>query len=282
MMFHRFLAIIITGIIFVGCHTTRDLAYFEDISASSEGNIKVSDYEIKIVPEDELLITVSSEIPEATKQFNISPFNPVSRTDLQQMAGSTQSIISENANTTGSSRVPTYIVNKEGNIDFPVLGNIHVEGMTIHQLADYIKEHVSNTVKNPRVNVSLINFKVNVLGEVKSPHTIYVTTEKFSILDAIAQCGDLSDYGKRDNIMIIREEKDGTRSYKRVNLRDSNLFSSPYFYLKQNDIVYVEPNNIKQDNSKYNTNNSYKLSAISTVVGTASVIASLVIALTVK
>lgn len=102
------------------------------------------------------------------------------------------------------------------------------------------------------------------------------------MLDAIAASGDLTEYGKRENVIIIRETEDGNRTYQRINLHDSNIFSSPYYYLQQNDIVYIEPNNIKQDNSKYNQNNSFKLSTISTIVSAASVIASLVIALTVK
>lgn len=280
-MFHKLLIVVLIGILFTGCHSQKDLAYFDNIKDSSSGTISVGEYGIKIAPEDELLITVTSEIQEATKQFNQSMFNPISRNDLQEMAGTTQSIASK-ANTSGSNRLPTYMVSRDGDIDFPVLGKIHVAGMTTSQLADYIREHVSATVKNPQVKVTLINFKVNVLGEVSAPHTINVTTEKFSIIDALAACGDLTDYGKRDNVIIIREQEDGTRAYQRVNLHDTNLFASPYFYLKQNDIIYVEPNSIKQENSKYNTNNSYKLSAISTIVSAASVIASLVIALTVK
>ena len=280
-MFHKLLIVVLIGILFTGCHSQKDFAYFDNIKDSSSGTISVGEYGIKIAPEDELLITVTSEIQEATKQFNQSMFNPISRNDLQEMAGTTQSIASK-ANTSGSNRLPTYMVSRDGNIDFPVLGKIHVAGMNTSQLADYIREHVSATVKNPQVKVTLINFKVNVLGEVSAPHTINVTTEKFSIIDALAACGDLTDYGKRDNVIIIREQEDGTRAYQRVNLHDTNLFASPYFYLKQNDIIYVEPNSIKQENSKYNTNNSYKLSAISTVVSAASVIASLVIALTVK
>jgi polysaccharide export outer membrane protein len=281
-MFRKIFLLAIICSALTACHATKDLAYFDDIKDSNSGIIQVSNYGITLEPEDELLITVTSEVEQATKQFNLSMFNSVSRNDLQDLAGSSKSITSDKANTSGASRVPTYIVDKNGNITFPVLGDLHVAGMTTQQLANVIKEKVSETVKDPIVKVTLINFKVNVLGEVESPRTISVTTEKYSIIDALAACGDLSDYGKRDNIIIMRELADGNREYKRINLHDTNLFSSPYFYLKQNDIIYVEPNNIKQENSKYNTYSSYKLSAISTVVSAASVIASLIIALTVK
>ena len=280
-MVHRLLLIALTALSFSACHTQKDLAYFEDIKNSASGIIEVASYETRIVPEDELLITVTSEIPAATTSFNRQVVNSISRNELQGVAANARTI--DNAsNTNGANRIPTYIVDREGNIDFPVLGELHVEGMTTRELAAYIKGKVSETVKDPIVSVTLVNFKVNVIGEVSSPRTINVTTEKFSIIDAIASCGDLSAYGKRDNVIVMRELPDGNREYHRVNLHDTELFKSPYFYLKQNDIVYVEPNDIKQSNSKYNSQNSYKLSAISTVVSGASVIASLVIALTVK
>lgn len=168
-MSHKLLIVVLIGILFTGCHSQKDLAYFDNIKDSSSGTINVGEYGIKIAPEDELLITVTSEIQEATKQFNQSMFNPISRNDLQEMAGTTQSIASK-ANTSGSNRLPTYMVNRDGDIDFPVLGKIHVAGMTTSQLADYIREHVSATVKNPQVKVTLINFRVNVLGEVSAPH----------------------------------------------------------------------------------------------------------------
>ncbi len=131
------------------------------------------------------------------------------------------------------------------------------------------------------VKVVLVNFHVNVLGEVLEPGVKAVTTERFSLLDALAAAGDLTPYGERTNIMLIREEN-GKKTIHRFNLNDSKSLESPYFYLCQNDVIYVEPNTIRKDNAKYNQNNSYKLSVISTVVSAASIIASLVIALTVK
>lgn len=266
-----------------GCKTQKDLAYFEDIKDSAAGSIAVSDYEIRIAPQDELLITVTSEMPAAVAQYNQPMFSTMSRADMQDIAASAASV-SSNSGTGASAmnRVPTYIVSREGDIDFPSLGRLRVAGMSTRQLADSITARVGETVKDPIVKVVLLNFKVSVLGEVAAPHTINVTTEKFSVLDALAACGDLTEFGRRDNVIIIRETADGQREYKRIDLHDTALFSSPYFYLKQNDIVYVEPNPVKQDNSKYNQNNSYKLSVASTIISTASIIASLIIALTVK
>ena len=154
--------------------------------------------------------------------------------------------------------------------------------MTTAQLKDYLQERISKTVKNPVVKVRLMNFRVNVIGEVKKPQVVTPQSERLTLLEALAACEDLTEYGRRDNVIVMRETPDGEILYGKVNLHDSNLTSSPYYYMQQNDVVYVSPNNIRQDNSKYNQNNGYKLSVISTVISGLSVIASLVIALTVK
>lgn len=278
MKFYISVLISLSLLLFGSCRTKKDLAYFDNIKELQNGTLPMSDYSIRIAPEDELLIVVSSEIPSATAQFNLPLHNTVTIKDVPELT--TSSLGSSQSSNTP--KYLTYKVNKAGDIDFPVLGEIHVAGMTTDELKSYLKGHIAKTVKDPQVYVQLVNFKVKVIGEVNRPQTILVDSERFSVIDAISACGDLTDYGKRDNIIIIREQEDGTMSYSRINLHDTGFINSPYYYLRQNDIVYVEPNNIKQDNSKYNTNNSYKLSVISTIVGTSSVIASLVIALTVK
>ena len=127
----------------------------------------------------------------------------------------------------------------------------------------------------------MINFTVNVMGEVRAPQRMVVGKERFTVLDALAAAGDLTEYGKRDNVLVIRTEN-GKSTYHRINLTDGSIYASPFFYLQQNDVVYVEPNKIKVDNSKYNQFAAFKLSQASTIVSVASVIASLVIALCVK
>ncbi len=260
-----FFAILI--ILLSSCSTKKDLAYFDDIKDIKSGKLLSSDYQIKIEPNDELTIWVSSLVPEASIQFNnIAP----SRMEMEM------------TDVTTTARSLNYIVDKEGYIYFPGLGEIKVEGMTTMELKKYLVEHISKTVKDPQVSVILQNFKVNVLGEVKEPKTVKVTGEKFSVFDALAECGDLTEYGRRDGVLIVRQTPEGETVYQRLNLHDSSITGSPFFYLKQNDVVYVEPNNIKQDNSKYNQNNGYKLSVISTIVSAVSVISSLIIALSIK
>ena len=246
-----------------GKHTS--LTYFEDLS-ESEGILCAPKFQLKIQPDDELMISVTSTVPEAAAPFNMPLVNLASGQEI---------------GITTSPQMPTYLVNTAGDIEFPVLGKIHVAGMTIEQLTDYLTQHISQDVSNPVVLVRLRNFQVNVMGEVNSPGLKHVGGQRVTILDALAAAGDLTPYGERSSILVIREEN-GKISYHRINLNDSQLIESPYYYLQQNDVVLVEPNKIRQDNAKYNQFSSYKLSVISTVVSACSIIASLVIALTVK
>ena len=160
----------------------------------------------------------------------------------------------------------------------PILGRILVIDKTTTQVARELTEMISQDVKDPHVRVDLVNFSVDVLGEVKAPQRTYSGREQFTVLDAIAQCGDLTEFAQRDRIFVIRTEN-GKRTYNRLDLNKSEVFNSPYFYLRQNDVIYVEPNKIRIDNSKYNQNNAFKLSVVSTIVSGVSVIASLIIAL---
>ncbi|MCX4264801.1 MAG: polysaccharide export protein [Muribaculaceae bacterium] len=266
----NFKSLVLSGVIAIAmasCSTSKTtLPYFSDMSQTAAGELPAMDYLIRLQPEDELQITVNSEVPEATSAYNLPLFNPVERADIKLSSQPTSQ---------------TYIVDSKGNIDYPVLGSIHVQGMTIEQLKDYLTAEIAKEVKDPIVTVNLMNFKVAIGGEVKTPNTYKVNGNRITILDALAMAGDLTEYGERANVLIIREEN-GQRSYAHIDLNKSDLLRSPYYYLKQNDYIYVSPNKIKQANSKYNTNNSYKLSVTSTIVSACSVIASLIIALAVK
>ena len=252
------------------CGSTKEvptLAYFQNLK-DSVGKLpdNVSNYKIKIQPDDELIITITSTLPEATAMYNLPLGNPS---------------LKGNINATQSPRIQTHIVDRNGMIQLPVLGEIQAAGLSTKELEAVIKNRVSEHVKDPFVRVEMINFTVNVMGEVRAPQRIVVGKERFSVLDALAAAGDLTEYGKRDNVLVIRTEN-GKSTYHRLNLTDGSIYASPYFYLQQNDVVYVEPNDIKIDNSKYNPFSAFKLSQLSTIVSLASVIASLVIALSVK
>lgn len=255
------------GAAVTSCSTTKTvLPYFTDISSVTSGSFEAGDYSPTIKPDDELLITVSSINPEATAIYNLPLSNPAKQTEMFRVSTPSQQ---------------TYKVDSEGDINFPVLGKIHVAGLTTEELQHKLTELIGKDVEDPLVSVSLVNFRVVVAGEVHAPRAINVGRSRFSILDAISEAGDLTVYGERSNVLLIREEN-GERKFVRLDLNSSETLNSPYFYLQQNDYIYVEPNKIRQANSKYNQNNSFKLTVISTIVSAASVIASLVIALTLK
>lgn len=252
-----------------GCRSSLDSSYFADLSQLPDsGVIKASAPKIRIRPADELSITVNSIVPDATTQYNLPQTNVAAPT-----GGGTLTH-------TGADAQLTYVVNADGDIDMPAIGRLHVEGMTISQLTDTITQIVSRQVKDPSVKVDLVNFHVNVLGQVAKPMQVKVGTERFSIFDALAAAGDVSVYGRLDNVMVLREQPDGTIAYGRLDLRKSDAARSPYFYLCQNDVIIVDPTSVRKDNAKYNQNNSFKLSVVSTIVSTISVIASLIIAFT--
>ncbi len=258
----------IAAITLLSCTSTKDntLAYFKDLALAPSGSLPnpQGDYPICIAPDDELVISITSTVPEATAAYNLPMDNPATRGNLRV---STQP------------RTQTYIVDEQGYIMLPVLGKFYVKGKTLTQIANVITALVAINVKDPYVRVDIVNFSVDVMGEVRAPQRVYSGRQTFTVLDALAQCGDLTEFGKRENVYVIRTE-DGKRNYQRLNLNSSDVFNSPYFYLKQNDVIYVEPNEIRIDNSKYNQNNAFKLSVISTIVSGVSVIASLIIALT--
>ena len=257
--------LILTSIALYSCKTQHvELTYFVD--AKDGAKLESTDYEIRVVPDDELLITVNSLVPAATAQYNLPLSNPSSR---------------EAVTLSSTPKLQTYLVDKRGYIEFPVLGKVKVEGKTTEEIKTELEAEISKTVDKPFVRVQLVNFKVNVIGEVNAPRVIEVKSERFSVLDAIAAAGDLSVFGLRDQVYVIREQ-DGSKTFHKLDLTDAQIVASPYFYLRQNDVVYVAPNKIRVDNSKYNQNNAFKLTVISTIVSAASVIASLVIALAVK
>ncbi len=261
-----FVMYVVATMLLSSCGTSKNsLTYFENLEGTS-GTVPMTDYGIKIQPDDELIITVTSDVPDATAVYNLPLNNPAER---------------GNTLITAAPTMQTYLVDETGYIKMPVLGALHVSGMTTSELENALEKKISKDVENPFVRVDLVNFRVNVLGEVLKPGAYDVERERYSVLDALADAGDLTPYGERSNVLIIRENGD-VKEFHRINLNSAEALSSPYFYLQQNDVVYVEPNNIRKDNSKYNQNNAYKLSLTSTIVSACSVIASLVIALTVK
>jgi Periplasmic protein involved in polysaccharide export len=244
------------------CSGSKQVAYFQNIDSISLAASRGL-YEAKIMPKDELTITVITTNPQASAPFNLTVSNTIgSSGQLSNGQGSLQG----------------YLVDNNGNINFPVLGTIHVGGLTKNQAEEKIRDGVKPylaATENPIVTVRMSSYRVTVVGEVGSPRVIPVSTEKMSIIEALAQAGDLSIYGKRNNVLLIREDATGQKQAHRLNLNDANIFNSPYYYLQQNDIIYVEPNGVKAKNSGIGSSTTIWFSFIGIVTSVASLVVNI-------
>ena len=172
-----------------------------------------------------------------------------------------------------------FLVDNNGDIEFPVVGKVKVAGLTKNECQDRLKSKILPYMaasENPVVTVRMSSYHVTVMGEVGKPCVVPVTTEKMSVLEALAEAGDLTIYGKRDNVLLIREDANGQKSSHRLNLNDANIISSPYYYLQQNDLVYVEPNKAKAKNSTIGSSTSMWFSLVSIIVSAASLVTNIV------
>lgn len=243
---------LLAGVIAMTSCTSYKKVYYLQNSAQIDTTTVTEFYDARIQPKDMLTITVSSEKPEAA-----IPFNLTIPTALNSGNGANRSLTSQPT-------LQNYLVDNEGYIDFPILGKIHVAGMTKGELEEYVKEHIkSNFTTAPIVTVRMSNYKVTVLGEVNSPGVKTIANEKVNVLEAVAMAGDLTIYGQRDGVKLVRENLDGTKQIIPLDLNDANLIYSPYYYLQQNDILYVEPNKAKARNSDVSSMTSMWFSATS-------------------
>jgi len=242
------------------CATTKDIAYFQNKLINQPEKID-KHAGIVIQPKDMISIVVSSRNPELVAMFNL----PV----ITYQAGS------ETVGTSAyNQRLMGYVVDEQGFIDFPVLGKLNVAGKTRWELADMIKNKLISEgyLTDAVVNVEFMNFKVSVMGEVTSPGTFDIDGDKVTVLQALSLARDLTIFGRRDNVCVIRE-KDGQRTMYEINLTDVDLFKSPAYYLQQNDIVYVQPNDIK---ARQSTTDDKTLRISSIALSSGSLLVSLV------
>lgn len=242
------------------CASSKKVVYLQDVVPLKQQVIEQK-YEVYIHNDDLLAILVNSKNPELALPFNM----PL----VTYQLGSESS---------GQQRVLGYLVDTNGDIDFPILGKLHVAGLTRLQLTDLIKQRLieEDLIKDPIVTVQFLNYKVAVMGEVNRPGSFNISGDRITLLEALSMAGDLTIYGRRDRVAVIRE-KDGKRTILMHDLRSSDIFNSPCYYLQQNDIVYVEPNKAKAGQSEINQNKSVGvwLSAASILVSIASLIVTL-------
>ena len=220
-------------------------------------------YEARVMPKDELPITVNwPEDAEGVITFNVTTTPPVGQ---------------GRETLTSQPTLQTFLVTNEGTINYPVLGTLKVGGMTVNQVEDLIASKIEGTYlkTRPVVTVRLSNYKISVLGEVTSPGTYTVPSEKVSIYGALALAKDMTVYGRRDNVKLIREDATGKKTIHELDLNDANIIKSPYFYLQQNDVLYVTPNKTKAKNSDIGSSTSYWVSSISILVSIASLVTNI-------
>ena len=238
------------------CTSSKKVVYLQDVIPLKQQEIEKK-YEVMIHSDDLLAIMVNSKNPELALPFNMPMVS-------YQLGG-----------VSGQQRVLGYLVDSDGNIDFPILGTIHAEGSTRKDLTAYIKKRLidENLIKDPIVTVQFLNYKVSVMGEVARPGSFNITSDRITLLEALSMAGDLTIYGRRDRVAVIRE-KEGKRTILFHDLRSADIFLSPCYYLQQNDIVYVEPNKAKAGQSGINQNNSATvwLSALSILASMATLI----------
>lgn len=252
-------------LLLMSCSTKKSLAYLQEESGDSTMVAAAQElYDARIKPKDLLTITVNTFDREASVPFN-----------LMFPSGSAL----PPTNTNGENSMQKYLVDNDGNIDFPVLGKIKVADMTKNQVEAYLKSQLRPYLKEePLINVRMVNYKISVLGEVNRPNSYTITNEKVNVLEALALAGDLTIYGKRDNVKLMRESVDGKREVVILDLTDKNLIHSPYFYLQQNDVLYVEPNKTRMRNSKYSALTGQILTGVTAAVSVASLIVTIIAA----
>ncbi|MGA0556474.1 polysaccharide biosynthesis/export family protein [Larkinella sp. VNQ87] len=234
-------------LIIASCKSSQSVTYFNNIKHEYEQSRPIeNDIEIRIRANDQLSIKVMSTNAETNNLLNSS------------LAQSSEGVV------TG------YSVNKDGYIRFPLIGKVKLSGLTTQEATDKITKYISdNYVKDPIVNVSISNFKITVIGKVGTPRTIVVPGAKINIIEALGYAGDVTDLGDKKNIMIIRE-LEGLRSTAKIDLTNKEALNSPYFYLQQNDIIYVQPS---EDVIKGKGTNPFSIiTSVATLVSTITII----------
>lgn len=246
--------VLLISIVISSCASRKDLIYFQPADSIA----LITNYENnapKLQPGDILAISVTADDIRATQ-----PFNPIS-----SYAGNTGTLQSANP------FIPTYAIDNNGYIDFPKLGKVKLAGRTRTEAIDYLRNEVSKFIVSPGISMEVRNFRITVLGEVKSPGTYSISNDRITILEALGLAGDLTINGVRKNVLVIREQN-GLKSEYRVDLTSRDALNSPVYYLAQNDVVYVEPNGARVQSSKYTQNTGVFVSVASLLITMISIL----------
>lgn len=239
------------------CKPTKELVYYQNIDSLAASD-KINTYEIKIQPDDLLMIIVSAEDPESAIPFNLT-------TVSVPMAG--MNAIG------GQQSLQTYLVDTNGFIDFPVLGKLKVGGLLRSELMKLMETAIGPYIKNPIINIRRMNFKISIQGEVNAPDIYTFNSDRVTLIEAISTARDLTIYGKRNNILIIREVN-GKKTYNRVDITKADFINSPFYYLSQNDVIYVEPNKTRINGAAIGSNTGVIISITSLLITIITLIVS--------
>lgn len=242
-----YLLLISIMLVITSCVPAKEIAYFQEIEGLVSTKTMIHS-ETKIAVGDLLTINVSALDPETAIAFNL----------FENSGG-------------GNVKSLPYLVNSVGELNFPVLGTIHVVGLTTKELTDKLIKLLSEFIINPVVNIRLTNFKVTVLGEVKNPGTFTVPNERISIVEALGLAGDLTIQGKRDKVLLVREIE-GKRVVIPIDLSKIQVLNSPYYYLAQNDVLYIEPNKAKRNSSAIGSNTGVALTSVSILISIIAIL----------
>jgi polysaccharide export outer membrane protein len=211
------------------CASKKNILYLQNIDSIGNSNELVN-YETRLQNDDLLSIIVSADQPEATLPFN-----------MPQIQGNYQ--INENQD-----GIKTYLIDAEGYIDFPVIGKIKLGGLTRNEAINKLTNAIKDYITKPQINLRILNYKISVLGEVVRPGNFKISGERITLLEAISMAGDLTIYGNRGNILVIRE-LNGTKTFTRIDITKADFMNSPFYYLSQNDVIVIEPNKTKVNSS---------------------------------
>ena len=260
----KLIFVVLLPFLFTACQSYKKVPYLQDTEVINQTEQKEKLYDAKIMPKDLLTIVVSCTSPELAAPFNLTVASPTNLSVANTLA-TTQPVLQ------------TYLVDNEGKISFPVLGELELGGLTKKQAEQMIVDKLKPYMKEaPIVTVRMVNYKISVIGEVSRPGTFTISNEKVNLFEALAMAGDMTIYGIRNNVKLIREDNRGQREIITLNLNDQDILHSPYYYLQQNDILYVTPNKTKAKTSNISSSTTIWFS----VVGSLVSLASLIIAIT--
>ena len=265
MRFSKVIYLIMWALLLSSCTAIKRTAYLQDVQDNAAVNV-ASEQQIRIKPYDRLTVVVSGKDPELAAPFNVmTSYNSLSNNPIGQ------------TNVSSANGLQVRTVDAKGDLYMPIIGTLHCEGMTRTELADQIAKRIidGGYIADAAVNIQFADMKVFVMGEVARPGQFDVTRDQITILEALAMAGDMTIYGNRENVTVVRKESGQTKTY-RLNLLDAQCFASPAYYLQQGDVVYVQPKKQRAATGEINQNRSFWISIASTLLSAASLVMTII------